>query len=292
MNIAFNINRLALIGLGVTLNSLLKKCSNPKKLHFYILCADLNLNDKIKIENLLNEYGVSEVYLIDFDPKKLFKNYKSLQGDWTAYGRLLLQDYVKGDSVLYLDADLVIELDVLTLEGFDFKEKCLGAVNGGLIDYSLDNQFYYKIGLNKGLSVFNSGVLLFNLKVWREKDIKNKCLNFADKHPNELKSADQTILNGLFAGNFAYLPSEFNVAWYAQSKKPVTNLAILHFVGSPKPWDLFGRYFHGGYSVWVSYLDKDWRKSYYKTNCENLIRAWRIRRSYVRTFILKVKTIF
>lgn len=290
MNIAFNINKLAMVGLGVTLNSLLKNCSNPKKLSIYILCSDLNSNDKTNIKNLLNKFGLTEVFLIDFNPKEYFGDFGSLHGDRTCYGRLLLQDYVKGDRVLYLDADLVIELDVLTLDGFDFEGKSLGAIYGTSVEYSLENYFFYKIGLNKDLAVFNSGVVLFNLNSWREKGIKNSCLNFARKYPNELVSHDQTILNSLFAGNFAFLPSEYNFLWYANGKKPQNKLSILHFVGSPKPWDILGKYSRGGYSVWISYLDEDWSEAYYKTNFKDFIRAWHIRRSYVKTFMLKVKS--
>src|SRR6218665_1078394 len=101
MNIAFNINRLAMIGLGVTLNSLLKNCSDPKKLNIYILCADLNADDKENIHKLLNRYGLTTINLIDFDAKEHFGSFRSLQGDWTPYGRLLLADYIKDDSVLY-----------------------------------------------------------------------------------------------------------------------------------------------------------------------------------------------
>ena len=121
MNIAFNINRLAMIGLGVTLNSLLNHCSNPSKLSIYILCADLNQFDKDSINKLVADFGVTNITFINFDAKKHFGRFNALQGDWTAYGRLLLQDYILEDSVLYLDADLVIELDVLRLENFDFK---------------------------------------------------------------------------------------------------------------------------------------------------------------------------
>lgn len=279
-----------MIGLGVTLNSLLKNCSDPKKLSIYVLCADLNLSDKTNITNLLNKFGLTEFFLIDFNPKEYFVNFDNLHGDWTCYGKLLLQDYVKGDSVLYLDADLVIKLNVLTLDGFDFEGKSLGAVHSGSVEYSLENFFFYKIGLTKDLPVFNSGIVFLNLKMWREKDIRNRCLNFAAKYPNELVSHDQTILNSLFAGNFAYLPSEFNVPWYAHSKKPLAKLPILHFVGSPKPWDIQGKYFHEGYSVWISYLDKDWSTAYYKTNFNDFIRSWYIRRSYIKTFMLKVKS--
>ena len=290
MNIAFNINRLALIGLGVTLNSLLKNCSNPEKLNFYMLCADLNHSDKENIHTLLNKFGVSNIHLIDFDVKEHFGIFGSLQGDWTAYGRLLLQDYVLDDAVLYLDADLVIELDVLSLEGFDFQGKAIAAVDGGQMRYALDNPFLCnEIGLAPDIAVFNSGILLMNLKLWREKDIKSQCLSFGKKYFDKLISHDQTILNALFAGNFAFLPTEFNVPWYANFKRPKTKRVILHFVGSPKPWDLFGSFFHKGYKVWESYLDDEWKKSYYKHTYSDLVRARHIRKSYVKIFIQKLK---
>ena len=290
MNIAFNINRLAMIGLGVTLNSLLKNCSNPKKINIYILCADLNQDDKENIYKLLFGYGLINVELIDFNAKEHFGNFKSLQGDWTAYGRILLQDYILEDTVLYLDADLVIELDVMKLEGFDFEGKAIAAVNGGPIRYSLENLFFCdEIGINPEVASFNSGVLLMNLKVWRQNDIKNQCLAFGRSYPNKLKSADQTILNGLFAGNFAFLPNEFNLPWYAHSDRPRSKKAILHFVGSPKPWDLFGKYFHNGFLVWKSYLDTAWKKAYYNHNYNDFLRVWHIRKSYARSFMLKNK---
>jgi lipopolysaccharide biosynthesis glycosyltransferase len=290
VNIAFSINRLALIGLGVTLKSLLENCSNPKKLNFYILCADLNLHDKKNINKLLQQYGVTNGVFIDYDAIEHFGNFNSLYGDYTCYGRLLLADYILSDRVLYLDADLVIELDVLAIAFLDFQGKAIAAVNGGLIKFKLENNFFCnEIGLNPELAAFNSGILLLNLKIWREKNIKNQCLNFASSHPTKL-TGDETILNALFAGNFTYLPFQFNIAWYAHKKRPVIESAILHFVGSPKPWDLFGSFSHEGFSVWINYLDPEWKKAYYKKSYNDIIRAWHIRKSYIKLFILKIKS--
>jgi lipopolysaccharide biosynthesis glycosyltransferase len=290
MNIAFNINKLALVGLGVTLNSLLKNCSDPKKLKFYILCADLKSSDKKNISNLLFRFGISNEVFIDFNVKEHFGSFRSLQGDLTNYGRLLLQDYILEDSVLYLDADLVIEVDVLSLDGFDFQGKAIAAKNAGVMRNALDNSFLCnEIGLDPDISVFNSGILLFNLKVWREKDIKRQCLNFGESYSDKLISHDQTVLNALFAGNFASLPEQFNTPWYANMNRPINKKAILHFVGSPKPWDIFGRYFHKGFPVWYSYLDAEWKKKYYKWTYGEFLRVWHIRRSYTRLFIIKIK---
>lgn len=293
MNIAFNINKLAMIGLGVTLDSLFQNISNAKKINIYILCADLNLHDKENINKLLSKYTFTNTIFIDIDVNENFGNFCSLQGDLTTYSRLLLQDFILEDTVLYLDADLVIELDVLALEEFDFQGKALAAVNAGQMKFALDSTFLCnEIGLSSEVDVFNAGIILFNLKYWRENDIKNKCLAFGEKYSKKLMSADQTILNGLFAGNFAFLPDEFNIPWYANIARPEGKIGILHFVGSPKPWDLFGRYFHKGFSVWESYLDFEWKKVYSKHNYSDFIRAWHIRRSYAKLSILKIKSIF
>lgn len=293
MNIAFNINRVAMIGLGVTLDSLFKNCSHPQKLNIFILCADLNSVDKENIFKLLQKYNFTNITLIDVDVKEYFGNFSSLQGDLTTYLRLLLQDFILADSVLYLDADLVIEVDVLTLAEFDFQGKALAAVNAGPMKFALDNPFLCnEIGLSPEVDVFNAGIILFNLKFWRENDIKKQCLTFGEKYSKKLISHDQTILNALFSGNFAFLPVEFNIPWYANINKPDAKTGILHFVGSPKPWDILGSYFHKGYSVWESYLDTEWKKSYYKYNYSDFVRAWHIRRSYIRIFILKLKSIF
>lgn len=293
MNIAFNVNRIAMIGLGVTLDSLLKNCSNPQKLNIYILCADLNSDDKENINRLLSKYSFTNIILIDIKVEEHFANFSTLQGDLTTYLRLLLQDFILADSVLYLDADLVIEVDILNLEEFDFEGKALAAVNAGQMRFALDNTFLCnEIGLSPDVDVFNAGIIFFNLKVWRENDIKKQCLTFGRKHSNKLISHDQTILNALFSGNFAFLPDRFNIPWYANINRPDCKASILHFVGSPKPWDLFGSYFHRGYSVWENYLDVEWKNVYYKNNYSDFVRAWHIRRSYVRIFILRLKLIF
>lgn len=293
MNIAFNINKLAMKGLGVTLDSLFKNISNSKKLTIYILCADLNPDDKENIHRLLSKYTFANTIFIDIDVNEHFGNFSSLQGDLTTYLRLLLQDFILEDTVLYLDADLVVEVDVSTLEDFDFQGKALAAVNAGPMRFALDSAFLCtEIGLSSEVDVFNAGILLFNLKFWRENDIKKQCLAFGEKYSKKLISHDQTILNALFSGNFAFLPSEFNIPWYANIERPSYKKGILHFVGSPKPWDLFGRYFHKGFSVWKSYLDLDWEKAYFNHNYNDILRLWHIRRSYVKLFILKIKSIF
>jgi lipopolysaccharide biosynthesis glycosyltransferase len=46
------------------------------------------------------------------------------------------------------------------------------------------------------------------------------------------------------------LGREFNLQLSAHHRDPVPERGIYHFVGSPKPWDLFGEFFHSYSHIW------------------------------------------
>lgn len=287
MNVAFCFNRQILKGFGASLSSLIRNCLNPDQLKLWFLCAGLTEKDKDQIRILLNTEKFRGVYaFLDFDPMEEFGSFSTLHGDRTTYGRLLLADLIDAEELLYLDADLVVEVNVLELENFDFEGHILAAVGGGRFKYVLGSQFYSgKPGLSPEFEYFNAGILLLNLREWRLQQIKKQCLDIALKYKDELPSHDQSILNILCAGNFAKLPPNYNCAWYPDKPKPeVSEKMIFHFVGSPKPWDLFGSFIHTGYNTWKKYLDHSWSIAFKGAMTEDIVRAWNIRRSYIRTF--------
>lgn len=287
MNIAFCNNRLGLAGLGVTLTSLIRNCSNPGKLQIWFLCAGHTEKDKVRIENLLESEGFNgNFHFVDFDPYATFGSFCSLHGDWTCYGRLLLVDFISEDQVLYLDSDLIIEEDVLKVDNLDFQGHFLAAVGGGKFRFTLGNKFYIdKLGIEPDLDYFNDGVMLLNLREWRSRNIKDECLKIARQYPMELPSHDQSLLNIVCSGNFAKLPQSFNCEWRAEGLKPaVSEKMILHFIGSPKPWDPFAFLIHSGYDSWLSYQHKKWALGLRELTAADLRRVWNIRRSYIRSF--------
>lgn len=288
MDIVFNVNPLGLEGLGATLTSLVRNCSNSHELKLWFLCAEFTKKDKLNIRTLLkNERFEGSITYIDFDPNAIFGHLKSLHGDWTTYGRLLIADHVKSDSALYLDSDLIILLDVLSLRDFDFKEAILAAVYSSTVEWALENTFFINnLKWDKDQSYFNAGVLLFNLKKWRETNVEAKWKKMAAKYPNEFLSADQTLLNAICEGNFARLSPIFNNPWYPGSAEPEdtynANSSIIHFVGSPKPWDLFASGIHKGNKTWKVYNTTTWRQLYGKINIDKIERTWNIRRSFIK----------
>lgn len=286
MNIAFCNNRLGLVGLTVTLTSLIRNCSDASQLNIWFLCAGHTEKDKNKIDKLLKQEKYQGRFcFIDFDPYATFGSFCSLHGDWTSYGRLLLVDFIDEDQVLYLDSDLVVEEDILAIDHFEFNGHFLAAVGGGRFKYTYGNKFYTeKVGLEPDLEYFNAGIILLNLQEWRLLNIKEKCLEIARRFPMELPSVDQSLLNIVCAGNFAKLPKSFNCEWTATAEKPaVSAKMIFHFIGSPKPWDPFAFLIHNGYQTWQRYQNRNWVSRLGEFTTADLRRTWNIRRSYFRS---------
>jgi len=293
MNVAFCINKLGMLGLGSTVSSLIRNCSNTSKLGLYFLCNGLHQKDKDHLIKLLkSEQFQGNFHLIDFDPIEIFGDFRSLQGDWTTYGRLLLSTLIHDDQVLYLDADLIVEMDVLEFESFNFNGHALAAVISKPLSKTLEHDFFItQLGLAPHLNSFNAGVLLMDLKEWREKNIQESCLNIGRKYPTQLLACDQTILNAYFGGNFVPLPHPLNFAWYFQHPKPnLPDERIFHFVGSPKPWDPIGSFMHNGYSTWKKYSNEEWISAFGSYSFIRFRRMWKIRNSYAKVLLKKIKS--
>ena len=291
MDVAFNVNRLALQGLGATLTSLLQHCSNSQEITLWFLCSGLRDGDKSTINTLLQSaHFEGRAEFIDFDAKAIFGHLPSLHGDWTAYGRLLIPSYINATRCLYLDADILVLLDVLAIKNFSFKGRALAAVYGCTVADSLDGQFFTnRMGWARERPYFNSGVLLFNCQLWRERDMDGQWTELASRYGQDLISHDQTLLNALCKGMFTPLPPCFNVEWTpAMKTSPSTEGSILHFVGSPKPWDFGGKHLHKGYDLWLTYNKQHWATTFGCITPQRLLRQWKIKDSILRTVLRKI----
>jgi len=292
MNIAFNINLLGMEGLGATLTSLLDHCSDHSKLKLHFLCSKVTRKHKNNIRLLLdNQNFKGKIIFFDFDAKKEFGHLRSLHGDWTPYGRLLIPKLLPNEKVLYLDTDVLVLTDVLKLTNFQQNNCALAAVRGGDTKQSVDANFYiHTLYFNPKIQVFNSGVLLFDTALWQQQNIDDQLQKICDQHAHRFISADQTLLNAIFQGDFAYLPPCYNRRWTPLDQAiKITSNSIIHFVGSPKPWDLFGKNIHDAYHLWEFYNPKFWERTYNQMNSQKLYRTWKIKKSIVRVFLNKKK---
>lgn len=148
-----------------------------------------------------------------------------------SYYRLLLPQLLPEsvDRVLYLDSDTVVLSSVRAVFDEDVEESALAAVpdiaSEKLSSYwSLDRYI-------------NSGVMLMNLKRWREHGYARQCIEFVAQNAVKCRLLDQDAINAMLAGDIRLLPSRWNMQVISDCLDVTPlDVGIVHFIGGSKPW--------------------------------------------------------
>jgi len=148
--------------------------------------------------------------------------------------------------VLYLDADTIIvdRLDNLWRTALD--DQPVAAVANPLYP-TMDRSFLTPLGIETA-GYFNSGVLLFNLDVWRQENLTDRVLD-AGASLGRQEWPDQNALNLVLRDRWVRLAPRWNtqntVFDLPARRLPFTRAevvaarkrpAVLHFIGPYKPW--------------------------------------------------------
>lgn len=169
----------------------------------------------------------------------------------TTYYRLLLPNILEGiDKVLYLDCDVIINSSICNLWNNDISKYAIAGVRDR-INNSI--RLYNRLKYDIKLEYINAGVLLINLKKWREENIFEKALSIAVTSPAILKNHDQDIINILFCNSKKILNFKYNLLeyylytedwlyldrkYYPEIIEACKNPVIVHFCMPQKPWHI------------------------------------------------------
>ncbi len=224
--------------------------NNPNSdIQYHIISASLSQENKDALKEIINRYG-AKVKFYDVD-QTILKDCVIKEGDHVslaAYLRILIPIILPDniETVLYLDCDLVVCENISNLFSIQLTGFSCGAVyDGGTNDIRTYNRLIYDY--EKGY--FNSGVLLFNLKYWRENNITNNLFKFISEHPERLMFWDQDAINSVLAGKIKRLPFKYNMTdpfyqvnptlrqeYLDEIEQSLLNPVILHFATANKPW--------------------------------------------------------
>ena len=149
--------------------------------------------------------------------------------------RFLISDLLMIKKTIYLDSDIVVNLDINELWQTELGDAPLAAVPE-MRSYVPTNSVHYlcREGFVKAEDFFNSGVLIMNLEKFRLEEDKLKLgIKFKTEHP-ECDGNDQPILNYCFAEQTVKLPLKFNVlVEYARMNNDFeTKERICHYITS------------------------------------------------------------
>ncbi|MBO5163341.1 MAG: glycosyltransferase family 8 protein [Ruminococcus sp.] len=248
---------------AVSMVSLFENNKSFSDIHILYIERDMSDGSKEKLRKIAERYGRT----IEFVPmpnwsERLNIKLSTTKKGWLGFGynRLFITELVPDDvdRVLYLDSDTLIEGDLTKLWNIDFKDNYIAGV-----DDCLSRRYAKLVDLPENGTYCNSGMLLMNLKKWREDNIKQTFIDYIYEKKGYFVFNEQSILNHVFAGKILILPPEYNTVTivfaleydemhvlrmprrYSYSKKQYLNARkspkIVHYTGlfmiPYRPWE-------------------------------------------------------
>lgn len=255
--------------LGISLLSFLENNKN-EDIHVYILSDGIGEKNCNILREIVESHG-QHFHLIDV---KSFEDYfEQRKVDHGGFGyvvmlRLLLASILPDqvEKLIHLDCDTIVASNISELWNLDVEPYYYRA----LPDFAMPQEHIQELG-EKDLSVYyNAGVMLLNLKKWRDEDMQEKYIQSCLKHKT-LKYADQDVLNCCCHGKIGDIPVKYNFApnmyWYGAKyvkkiqpaykdtslecmKQTIKSPAIIHYMGDERPW------FQGNHNKYSAYYYK------------------------------------
>lgn len=271
INIGYVVSDLYTHILSVSILSLLQNSGADDEFNIFVLNSDVSEESKRKIEMLKEVKDFRIEYI----------NMKNSEFEGIAEGISVVSNYrikmasvlPKLDKILFLDSDMIIMDSMAELYNTDLGENYFAAV----IDPGAELQRQYTIEDDDKFPNprFNTGLMLVNLKKWREDDIERKIFDGLRWYSKKYACwPDQNVMQMVCKDKILTLNPSYNVSpilkqqnlylvpglWEQSSKDP----KIIHICGMPKYWqksrllweDIFWKYAKKTpyYEEFISYL--------------------------------------
>lgn len=204
---------------AVSIKSLLKHTKEEVIVH---LLVDEVSNEKIelfkKINKSINIYNLQN--LDDY----IGQNYKDINNHKLTYSRLFLDRILNIQTrVIWIDADTIIHSSIKELYYENIEENICGMVP----DCS---DFYKKYNLfDDEDTYYNAGVILIDLKKWRELRIHEKIVEEMKRRKGKSIDYDQSYVNCVLKGKIKTLDKKYNclIQYFETTPNPI----IYHYAG-------------------------------------------------------------
>lgn len=247
---------------SVVISSTAKYNSN---VNFYIFTEELTENSRIMLQRQVE--GTSCTLCIKVVNKDIVKRFPLPKGEGLShisvatYFRLFSTELLPElDKAIYLDCDILVRDSLEELWNTDMKGNYLAAVYHPN-SLSINNGAFKRLGIPISQGYFNAGVLLMNLKKWKEDGIYQKCMDFIRNKYADIRNHDQDVLNAVCGKQTLILSCKWNMQnifykvrfWYRtndpynkryqseliDAERIIEKSVIVHFAARPKPWEWY-----------------------------------------------------
>jgi len=272
------------IYLPVVLQSIIENSGTGHEYHIFIFDCGMAAEDIAALERQIAPH---KNFCLKFEDIDAWLNQRKetlpAKGRWTEamYGRFLIPALCGSyERVIYADADIIFQRDIAKLMAVDLGNDYIAAVPD--IGMILGRRFKDKakhyareiLELADDVSYINSGLMIFNIKAWRQNKLAEKCVDFIGGH--ELAMPDQDAINTVCAGRIVYLGQEWNCQHFWRRQWNWENMlrtgsggiaemlgawrrvnsardCVYHYDEPEKPW---GNPFSPQNRLWLHYAEK------------------------------------
>jgi len=226
---------------GVVMTSIFENTQSPVCVHI-LHDETLTAENRRRLQQIAETYGKA-VNFVDAGASSLALGQEALalaEGEWSigSLFRLLIPELLPSlKKVIYLDCDIIVNLDVRELWDVPLEDCSLA----GVLDHSTgkSNRRFSCEALRTRLigcslpRYINSGVLVMRLDRIRERyDLIGEALRWFSDNAFLAALPDQDFLNALFCGDIKLIDYKFN----NRNLDGPTEGSIMHAIRSPKPW--------------------------------------------------------
>ncbi len=288
---------------GVSIESLLDNNREVADLTVYIVTDNISDLSRERLKKTADKYNRRVVFIPKPDIRKLTEtDLLTLRWSDSAFSRLYLdyvfKDYPDVRKVIYLDCDTMV-LDSLEPLWDVNIENCLGAA----VLECMGNWHKRIVGSKASDHYFNSGVMLLNVKKWKDESISQRCTEFIKDHKGKIEYVDQGVINGALVREVKVVESpRYNLtalSWdftyeemqiyrkphHGYSKKQweeaKRNPAVIHFTTSflsTRPW------FEGSENPWTRKWKEYKNRSEWKNEPSRIMSGQAIHQRRIRAF--------
>lgn len=260
--------------------------AHENNLTIWVMGVELDQSEIQEFHNLSCENANINVIVCDLEYKEIGKDHSYVSK--AALMKFKICQILKElDTVLYVDCDTLLYDGYLSIFDYDISEHYFAAVR----DVNVELNFERK-ELIKNEYYYNTGIMYFNIKKMLEEDLEERLVEAYLMNDDMKFFQDQDALNYVLGNGVLSLPLTYNMLefyrhafsieqlkdfWPEYSDDEIKNVLehpyIIHFAGTPKPWD---DVLHGEHDIWVSYLTEREYMNYSRKAFKNCVEHEKI----------------
>jgi len=238
INIVFVTDNNYFKNMCVAIESIVRN-TNIQHFNFYIFSVGISKQNKDFIKM---RYSKLNFIFIEIDDDFISRMDIKTHVSKAAFAKIYMPEFIDEQYVIYLDCDLVVNIDIKELWN-EIDDSIIQAVWNPFYDY--DNEY---IGI-KNKKTFNSGVMILNLELMRMSNATEELKDFLERYNDKTELHDQAAFNAVFKDGWKELDLSWNVQvnMYLNDFKTlgiaedkynelISNPKIVHFTSNSKPW--------------------------------------------------------